>query len=51
MKRDFQIFTLDQHTAFCDFINALNKLKRKFTVTPYMNSNNENAGFVVWFCK
>jgi hypothetical protein len=49
MRKDFRIFTTEQYSEFCNFINGLSKSGKKFTVTPHLKTQTENGGFVVWF--
>lgn len=49
MKEIYKIFTHEQYADFCYFINGLAKLKKKFHITPWVNTENINMGFVVWY--
>jgi len=49
MRRTFQLFELSRFAEFCEFVNGLVNRGKKFTVTPWLQSKDENGGFVVWY--
>ena len=51
MSKTHNIYTLDKYAEFCTFLNYLSIKGKKFTVTPYLSSANQNSGFVVWYYK